>query len=132
MRFLDPFAVLQYLGGAISIHLALLLYSGYIIFYLAKDLECFDDAKFVKKETMFRDVSAMFVAHIVCIVCAIVRKFFPTKTTAGQFWRNVLNHGKIWTYLLSLMYVTMSAAQQDLRPTQKQSEKHNCPGVAEK
>ena len=110
MRFLDPFAVLQYLGGAVSIHLAFGIYSGYVIFVLAEELECYDDAKFVKKATMYNDVWCMFVAHIVCIVCAIIRKFFPSKTTAGQFWRNGLNHGKIWTYLLSLMYVTMSGS----------------------
>ena len=56
MRFLDPFAVLQYLGGAISIHLALALYSAYVIFGLSEELECFEDAKFVKKITMFDDV----------------------------------------------------------------------------
>ena len=132
MRFLDPFAVLQYLGGAVSIHLAMGLYSAYVVYVLAEDLNCFDDGKFVQKATMFNDVKCMLIAHIVCIVCATVRKFFKSTTTTGQFWRNTLNHGKIWTYLLSLFYCTMSSGQQDLRPTQKQSEAHNCPGVAQR
>lgn len=80
---------------------------------------------------MFFDVECILMAHIVCIAAAWLRPCFPSTTTAGQFWRNTLNHVKIWTYLLSLFFVTMSNGQQDLRPTQDQSQLHNCPGIAE-
>lgn len=66
MRFIDPFAILQYLGGATSFHLAMMAYSSWVLFCLKDELKCYKEARNVKVATMYDDVWKMLVAHILC------------------------------------------------------------------
>lgn len=114
MRFVDPFAILQYLGGAISFHFGMTIYAAWVVTDLKDKLDCYEEAYNVKRATMFDDVYTMLIAHVLCIVFATVRQCFPSSTNSGTFWRAVLNQAKIWTYLCSLFYVIMKLSQLNL------------------
>jgi hypothetical protein len=66
MKFIDPLASLQYMGGAIPIHFALWAYASYVYFFAYKKTNCdpvkdlypappFDKAEFDSKNELILD-----------------------------------------------------------------------------
>ena len=85
MKFTDPLASLQYMGGAIPIHFSLCIYASYVYFVAYRKTDC-DPVKLVYEKDQlvlddkgdlildtYDDIFTMFVIHLVCFVVFIVR-----------------------------------------------------------
>ena len=84
MKFVDPLASLQYMGGAIPIHFALCAYASYVYFIAYKKTDCdpvkelfpdkaeFDDKNELILDT-YNDVFQMFLTHLICFLMFVFR-----------------------------------------------------------
>ena len=104
MKFSDPFATLQYLGGAVSIHCVLAAIGVYLVMNVSITLEGME----YYNQSMDNDILIMCVAHIFSILLFVIKKSLSKKTDAGAYIKVVCNIFKIviyWAALLNLLMV---------------------------
>ena len=90
MKFSDPLASLQYMGGAIPIHLSMSLYATFVYFISAKQIDCdkyssqalsdFDE----NGDDDFQDVFNMLVVHIICFLLYLYKKALTKSSKEGK------------------------------------------------
>ena len=96
MKFSDPLASLQYMGGAIPIHISMSIYAAFVYFISAKNIDCEkykDDLNesdhslgdFDEKGTDdFEDVFNMLVVHLICLVLFLYKKALSKSAKEGR------------------------------------------------
>jgi hypothetical protein len=98
MKFLDPLATLKLMGGAISIHISMALFSFYTYYYNYKSIsDCshlkpaLDDGEPLKISTYY-DVKLMMIAHFVCIFLDLLKRCYGSNDNSEK------NSGSCNTY----------------------------------
>lgn len=76
MKFGDPLASYFYLGGHISTHIGMGIFSGFIYFHTKKQIDC---SKFEVTDNelyySFQDVLELFVSHCIYVILYIIAHF---------------------------------------------------------
>ena len=91
MKFKDPLATLQYMGGAIPVHISMFAYASYIYKTAYKNLDCSmvnevfypDDPDHELEIDSFQDVFFMLLVNAICIFLFTVNK--NLNETSGGF-----------------------------------------------
>ena len=117
MKFIDPLAAMQHMGGAPPIHLAMAMYSIYIHFYSVDKLVCHkrdsqgrwtvpDDEMTALAREEFKDVKGMFIAHAGAVSLYFMSKLFH-RLNGGHF-KVILLNASIFLYMMSILYLLYS------------------------
>lgn len=79
MKFLDPWASFQYLGGMIPIHISMSIYCAFVSHQKEKELGFMSDCESIDhcSTVQYIDLKVMLFAHIFCLF-TIVQKFIFT------------------------------------------------------
>ena len=108
MKFLDPWASFQYLGGALPIHISMAIYCAKL-YIQKKDRLGFMNAcveQLSCSTVQFDDIRIMFIAHIFCLF-TIIQKFIFTnfKFQKYQFFTESTKVLNIIIYQASIIYI---------------------------
>ena len=110
MKFKDPLATLQYMGGSLPQHFSMLFYASYCWFYLRSDIECSNAIENKDKDSQdirdnYVDVLIMVIAHLMCINMFIMKKSFSKKSDFGAYMKTFCMIMGIFSYMGSILYI---------------------------
>ena len=71
MKFIDTLSSMQYMGGALPIHISMAIYASYVYWKSARNVDQYPKAKEIDN---YNDVLYMLICHVLCILMFIYKK----------------------------------------------------------
>ena len=107
MKFIDPLASLQYMGGALPLHVAMAVYcfDQYYSNLEFVQYECLDKLSDPAKIKL-NDVFVMLFSHIVYIICIGINFLIENNDMYNpRYFRQSMKHYNIIFYILSIISI---------------------------
>jgi len=104
MKFSDPLASLNFLGGTFPVHMAMAVFSGYVWFFHIENINC-ENVTTSELLDIFSDVFWMFWAHVLYALFFLIKKSFSKTTDEGTYCKTLFSFFGIVVYLLAYMYL---------------------------
>lgn len=110
MKFIDTMASFKYLGGALPMHVTMMIY-GYLVYTKEYELiwinpDCTNELPKLSLE----DVLYMMIAHSVCVFIMSFRRilgFFQAKNCKAIYFQEILKITYVAVYLLAILYTQL-------------------------
>jgi len=104
MKFKDPLASLNFLGGTFPVHAAMAFFAGFNYFYHMVKIECADvtwkDLNFELDCIFF-----MFLAHCTYVVLFILKNMFSMTSERGFYLKVMFTFVSVVVYLAAYLYI---------------------------
>ena len=102
MKFDNPLATFQYMGGSILIHIFMFAYSLHTYINKVKNLtNCSPEEK-----QEFLDITIMIWSHLVSFLFEIIEKYIDKLNIYGIYLKTLIITIQSSTYISSFMYLT--------------------------
>ena len=108
MKFIDPLATLQYMGGALPIHIAMLIYC---IDELWSNEHHFSKCRRKFSKLNYEDIVFMLISHSVYVIFLITK--FCMKKETSKYLSVTLGHLNMTIYMMAILYVMHKLYIQD-------------------
>lgn len=133
MKFVDPLATLQYMGGALPMHAILACY-GAKSYYFDQKLTYSCD-QYSKEEKIsieppnYNDVLIITIVHVLSGVLRIVQKQFSKKNDRGAFLKTFCSLGCIIIYIPAILNIFVEQDNDRRRFPSDIYSRNDCPSV---
>ena len=104
MKFRDPLATLNFLGGSLPNHVAMAIFSGYSYYYHLEQINC-PDVSLEDLDYQFDSIFGMFLAHALYVVLYTIKKCFSKQTDHGTYIKVFLVVISMGCYLAAYLYI---------------------------
>jgi hypothetical protein len=106
MKFSDPLSTMQYMGGTLSIHVAL---SVYCIQTYMTNLDAFNDCRSALSTKLgYGDIIIMLMAHLLGLLYFVIQymiRHLNNGTHSYSYLQLTIKHFNITVYMLAFLYV---------------------------